>query len=560
MSKKSGKSKFRINDYVLLTDGRIGQVMYEGPLSGKSGEFIGLSLRNAAGKHDGSYKGKRVFRAKAGTGVFVRRKNIEKHVSSSENWRDLLTDDNPLQPAEPVSNRTETKKPTAQENRSASKKRKKKYIPNAQPKFDKPKPTPGSPKKSNRRSTPSGRGSTRGGPKKEEKKKAVKKIDYHTLGGAKLKRLPRQHAIQKSKRILAGYFEHWKEVAESELYNKTQLRELFREEIGIDQNITDKLYKILTWHDLDGGVRLKEMESVLDSVLTKHPHSNIIELVDTTISICEEESTLYVRSIESMKVYNDQYFTKQIGSIPKGTLCSVSNVTPDAIEITSPKLEINKGWAEYLAGIDDLLCFREVPPPEPKKADPSLEVEHSSRARSRTPNRRRNDVKVNAEALKPDLHRMKSDPASPKITGMIPPRRTRGGKRNVNSVVQPFNWAEMRKKQLDKKAAAEETPGRRRHQNLESPEPRKTRAYSEADAYDQVDEEEKEEVIRDLKEQLARVKRQLEDSRDSKIALITQSAFEIERLKQTLRKQTQLISEQTAAQTLQKGISKLFWG
>lgn len=64
MSRKSVKGQFRIDDYVLLTDGRIGQVMYKGSLKGKSGTFIGLSLRNTAGKVNSKHLCSNLFLAK----------------------------------------------------------------------------------------------------------------------------------------------------------------------------------------------------------------------------------------------------------------------------------------------------------------------------------------------------------------------------------------------------------------------------------------------------------------------------------------------------------------
>lgn len=89
---------------------------------------------------------------------------------------------------------------------------------------------------------------------------------FYYLGGEKIKRLPRPHAIKKSKRILHDYVQHWRELANGEVYDKQELRELYREELEIDQNITDKLYKFLIWHDLDGGIRLKDLESVTNII------------------------------------------------------------------------------------------------------------------------------------------------------------------------------------------------------------------------------------------------------------------------------------------------------
>merc|ERR1719447_2295997 len=75
--------------YVLLKNGRVGQVRWAGKLPGKKGFWLGLQLMNATGKHDGTYKKKHLFRCKKNTGTFVRENRVIDTCPLDENWRKL---------------------------------------------------------------------------------------------------------------------------------------------------------------------------------------------------------------------------------------------------------------------------------------------------------------------------------------------------------------------------------------------------------------------------------------------------------------------------------------
>eukprot|EP01135_Chromosphaera_perkinsii_P008893 Nk52_evm3s1524 gene=Nk52_evmTU3s1524 len=65
-------SDYRVDDRVLLKDGRSGTISYSGATEFAKGHWFGISLDTKSGKHDGSVKGRRYFRTKHGHGIFVR--------------------------------------------------------------------------------------------------------------------------------------------------------------------------------------------------------------------------------------------------------------------------------------------------------------------------------------------------------------------------------------------------------------------------------------------------------------------------------------------------------
>jgi len=85
----SKKHSYEPLSYALLKDGRIGQIRWSGSLRGRSGYYVGLQLMNATGKHDGTYKGNRLFRCKPQSGVFTREEKIVKIVPLNSDWREL---------------------------------------------------------------------------------------------------------------------------------------------------------------------------------------------------------------------------------------------------------------------------------------------------------------------------------------------------------------------------------------------------------------------------------------------------------------------------------------
>lgn len=65
-------SDFRIGQTVELQDGRIALVKSVGSAHFAAGDWIGVELRDATGKNDGSVQGERYFDCEPGHGMFVR--------------------------------------------------------------------------------------------------------------------------------------------------------------------------------------------------------------------------------------------------------------------------------------------------------------------------------------------------------------------------------------------------------------------------------------------------------------------------------------------------------
>ena len=70
------KDDLHVGMRVRLNTGEAGQLAYMGPVSGKEGEFLGISLDEKVGRNDGSVGGHRYFEAKDKFGLFVRRQEI----------------------------------------------------------------------------------------------------------------------------------------------------------------------------------------------------------------------------------------------------------------------------------------------------------------------------------------------------------------------------------------------------------------------------------------------------------------------------------------------------
>ena len=75
-------SMFRIDDRVVLEDGRMGTVRYNERVEGlNSGFWLGVEVdEGSKGRHDGYVDGRMIFLCKAGQGVFVRPSKVKKHV------------------------------------------------------------------------------------------------------------------------------------------------------------------------------------------------------------------------------------------------------------------------------------------------------------------------------------------------------------------------------------------------------------------------------------------------------------------------------------------------
>lgn len=74
----NGDSYMKIGNHVLV-HGEIGVIKYVGPVIFADGLWLGIELRSATGKNDGSIQGKRYFTCKAKHGIFVRPKNVTIH-------------------------------------------------------------------------------------------------------------------------------------------------------------------------------------------------------------------------------------------------------------------------------------------------------------------------------------------------------------------------------------------------------------------------------------------------------------------------------------------------
>lgn len=85
----------KVNDHVVLKDGRRGRIAYKGPVKFAKGEWFGIVLDPGnAGKNDGSTKGTRYFKCPRGQGLFVTQRRIatrlkkpllERHQKSNAN-------------------------------------------------------------------------------------------------------------------------------------------------------------------------------------------------------------------------------------------------------------------------------------------------------------------------------------------------------------------------------------------------------------------------------------------------------------------------------------------
>lgn len=71
-------SCLKIGNHVLV-HGEIGIIKYIGPVAFADGLWLGIELRSATGKNDGSIQGKRYFSCRANHGIFVRPKTVSIH-------------------------------------------------------------------------------------------------------------------------------------------------------------------------------------------------------------------------------------------------------------------------------------------------------------------------------------------------------------------------------------------------------------------------------------------------------------------------------------------------
>ena len=71
----SGESA-EVNDEVELQDGRVGTVMYKGPVSGANGVWLGIQFEEAVGNSNGTVMGQTYFNAQSKHGSFVKQRIV----------------------------------------------------------------------------------------------------------------------------------------------------------------------------------------------------------------------------------------------------------------------------------------------------------------------------------------------------------------------------------------------------------------------------------------------------------------------------------------------------